>query len=220
MSDLASEAHADLPFVWAPEGVNADGWHVGFRSSTRAHGSRVRNGLQTPFLFRDLFSSDECAAITRAGVGGVQWKGAYSGSETEYRRCTTSWIPETESHRWIFDRLREIVLSANDRYGFALVGFGEPLHFVRYPAGGGFGWHTDLGDGAASTRKMSISVQLSAQDEYDGGMLEFCPHGIAEHFSQQGSALVFPSYIPHRIHDISRGERRALVAWLHGDAFA
>jgi PKHD-type hydroxylase len=90
---------------------------------------------------------------------------------------------------------------------------------VRYAAGDGFGWHTDLGDGAASTRKLSVSVQLSDPESYAGGGFELCPHGTVEKFAPRGSALVFPAYMPHRVADVTRGVRRALVAWVHGDAF-
>jgi PKHD-type hydroxylase len=34
-----------------------------------------------------------------------------------------------------------------------------------------------------------------------------------------GNAIVFPSYIAHRVLPITSGMRQALVAWIHGPAF-
>ena len=34
-----------------------------------------------------------------------------------------------------------------------------------------------------------------------------------------GNAIVFPSYIAHRVLPITSGMRHALVAWIHGPAF-
>lgn len=184
----------------------------------RFHGALGNDFLQQPLLFDDVLDASQCDLVARRGESAQIWEGHSTAGEG-YRRCATSFIEEDGETRGVFDRLRAVVNVANERHGFELRGFGEPLHFVRYGEGDGFGWHTDLGDGPASTRKISISVQLSAPHEYGGGGFELCPHGDAAHFTARGTALVFPSYVPHRVRPVTRGARRALVAWIHGDAF-
>jgi len=133
--------------------------------------------------------------------------------------CLTSWLEQQEANAWVFERISGAVHEANECLAFDLAGFGEPLHYVEYGAGGGFEWHSDLTAGRASNRKLSVSLQLSAPTDYEGGELELCPHGVMKGFRERGSVLVFPAYIPHRVLRISRGMRRALVAWIHGPAF-
>jgi PKHD-type hydroxylase len=209
---------AALPYLWTPPAVMG-GWRVaGSSAPRRFHGALSNDFLQQPLLFRGALDAAQCERIARLGEAAPLWKG-HSTAEEGYRRCQTSFLEEVEATRDVFDRLRSIAAAANDRYRFGLRGFGEPLHFVRYGRDDGFGWHTDLGDGAASTRKISISVLLSDAAEYGGGGFEFCPHGLAAQFAGRGTALVFPSFVPHRVLPVERGVRRALVAWIHGDAF-
>ena len=44
--------------------------------------------------------------------------------------------------------------------------------------------------------------------------------GELSHTRRQGTAVVFPSFLCHRVHPVHAGTRAALVAWAHGPAFA
>ena len=209
-----------------PTSFAKDGWAFSIAATSRGEREPERfAGLQgndygqRPLIFDALFTKEECGEIATIGERLPLWNGRYSGTDENYRRCRTSWVEETGETRWIFDRLREVAQEANERYRFSIAGFSEPLHFIRYGANDGFGWHTDAGIAATSTRKLSISIQLSAADEYGGGDLELCPHGPMTEFRGCGNALVFPAYVPHRVTPVTSGQRRALVAWIHGDAF-
>jgi predicted 2-oxoglutarate/Fe(II)-dependent dioxygenase YbiX len=50
----------------------------------------------------------------------------------------------------------------------------EAMQFTEYTAAqrGHYTWHMDSGSGDLMTRKMSVTVQLSDADDYDGGGLE------------------------------------------------
>jgi predicted 2-oxoglutarate/Fe(II)-dependent dioxygenase YbiX len=92
----------------------------------------------------------------------------------------------------------------------------EPLQLAEYAVGDGYDWHLDIGPGTADLRKLSASVQLSDPAEYDGGDLEIWGTGGVDR--ARGTIIAFPSYIPHRVTAVTRGVRRALVAWAAGDA--
>ena len=67
---------------------------------------------------------------------------------------------------------------------------------------------------------MSISVQLSEPDAYDGGDLEIDIDGAPWSAPRdRGTAILFPSFVRHRISQVDSGTRHALVAWMHGPAF-
>ena len=62
-----------------------------------------------------------------------------------------------------------------------------------------------------------MSVQLSEDKYYEGGELEVFDHaGPVMGTKELGSVHLFPSYMPHKVHPVTKGERWALVIWVHG----
>ena len=70
--------------------------------------------------------------------------------------------------------------------------------------------------GTGQDRKLSVTVQLSKTEDYEGGDLEFEDVQTSADFRAQGTVLVFPSYLRHRVHPVTSGIRYALVAWFFG----
>ena len=216
----------DLPCIWtesrtgdARASVSCEDAisHTGARPVH--HGLEGNDHLEQPFLYERVFTPEQCARIRELGAAQHIWKGRSSAEEDTYRVCHTSFLEETSDTAFIYSRLRELVRSVNSLYGLDTVGFAEPLNYICYQPGGHFDWHTDLGVGAMSTRKIGMSVQLSEAADYAGGDLEFCPHGVIDRFRGIGNAVAFPSYIAHRVLPVSSGHRHALVAWIHGPRF-
>ena len=216
----------DLPFIWTPP-RGGDARVAAMCDDTPGlstdrpvyHGLEGNHHLQQPFVYERVFSAEQCRLIREIGCARRVWDGRSTSEDDAYRVCKTSWIEETSETRFVFDRLRQLVRSVNELYQLDASGFGEPLHYVWYEPGGHFDWHTDLGDGPMSTRKISLSIQLSEADAYEGGDLDFCPHGVIPEFRGLGNAIAFPAYIAHRVLPVTAGGRHALVAWIHGPAF-
>ena len=215
----------ELPFLWTPPPISGTG--VAFIDSTGEGLAQAacpqtlppNPYLQQAQLFESVFTAAECERIVSHGEAQPRWNGRSTSQDPSYRVCVTSWLERGGDNAWVFERLSQVVDEANACLGFDLAGFGEPLHYVEYGVGGGFEWHSDLGPGRASNRKLSVSVQLSAPGDYDGCELELCPHGVMKGFRERGSVLVFPAFIPHRVLRVRSGTRRALVAWIHGRPF-
>jgi len=56
--------------------------------------------------------------------------------------------------------------------------------------------------------------------EYGGGELEFpFPDVGIEGQREIGAAIIFPSYMAHRVSPVTLGVRRSLVAWACGPTF-
>ena len=69
-------------------------------------------------------------------------------------------------------------------------------------------------------RKLSISIQLNDPSEYKGGSFEFKELLEKEQPKLlQGSVLVFPSFLQHRVTPIISGTRYSAVTWARGPAF-
>jgi PKHD-type hydroxylase len=166
-----------------------------------------------------LFTPAECARIV-AACGSHQLHAGQLVQEREnYRRASAAWIAPDGDTRWIYERIATMIAKLNGWYRYELFGFLEPLHFIRYDAGGKFDWHLDCGGDRTCTRKLSVTVQLSSPHDYDGGGLEFCPQGELHRSRYQGAATVFPSMLAHRVTPVERGPRHAIVAWIHGPSF-
>jgi PKHD-type hydroxylase len=137
-----------------------------------------------------------------------------------YRASHIAWIEPSTEAQWLFHRVGMLFALANRHFGLQLVGMVDAIQYTSYGASEHFDWHMDLGPGQTSARKLSLTIQLSADDAYAGGDLEFINAPSRPEGRRRGTATFFPSYLAHRVSPIRTGLRRSLVAWASGDAFA
>lgn len=176
----------------------------------------VREDNQMDCLTHDgVFSAQECARII-AGVEPDDWRD--HTSEEQWRHSQTVWLPREEDTFWVFDKMLALVMSANQTKYLYEIDFFEALHVARYDAPMHYDWHTDIGPGLQGNRKLSVSVQLSSPEDYEGGELLMdiqgeepfvCPKEI-------GSVTVSPSFLRRKVTPVTKGSRYALVAWCSG----
>ena len=95
----------------------------------------------------------------------------------------------------------------------------ELAQISKYSVGEFYGEHRDFGTNDDSiTRKLSLTVQLSDEDSYEGGDLIFYNGSIKDKAPRgKGSVIVFDSRLFHEITPIIKGTRYSLVKWYHGD---
>ena len=120
--------------------------------------------------------------------------------------------------------MMRLVAQANrEALGFDLTEFAESPQVARYGAEreGHFDWHSDIGAGAlAAKRKLTIVVQLSEPAAYADGTLELQPDSsIRQAPRDRGTAILFPSFVLHRVTPVTQGTRWSLTLWSHGPAF-
>jgi PKHD-type hydroxylase len=95
----------------------------------------------------------------------------------------------------------------------------QPL-FNLYRDGMHYGKHTDAAlmttSGWPLRTDYSMTIFLSAPDEYDGGELVFSPIGQAPMRAKfaAGSAVVYPANTLHEVMPVTRGDRFAVVMWM------
>jgi PKHD-type hydroxylase len=171
-----------------------------------------------PRVFRESLDADECMAVRELHRLRPANRSSLLFPIEDYRRAETWYLSPAEARR-AFERMHGIAAAANERYRFDVDAMREPLLLVRYVAGGRFSWHADTGPGIHAHRKISVSIQLSQWQDYDGGGLEFSSIGEPSVARGLGTAIAFPSYLTHRVQPVTGGERWSLVGWLHGPAF-
>ena len=142
----------------------------------------------------------------------------------QIRRADLSWLDDIPQAAWVLDRMMRLVAAANrDSFGFELTEFAESPQVARYGAEreGHFDWHSDIGAGVlAQKRKLTVVVQLSDPATYEGGTLELRPDAqVRQAPPDRGTAMIFPSFVLHRVTPVTRGTRWSLTLWSHGPAF-
>ena len=69
-------------------------------------------------------------------------------------------------------------------------------------------------------RKLSFTIQLSDEKDYDGGDLCcYVSEKLIEASKKKGSISFFPSFLLHEVKEVTRGKRCSLVGWVHGPRF-
>jgi PKHD-type hydroxylase len=126
----------------------------------------------------------------------------------------------SEETQWLFRRITDIVNAANaQHFGFDLTDLIEGVQLSRYAAPSGhYGWHVDMTH-QNLIRKLSLSLQLSDDDEYDGGDLELSTKQSVIAPRNVGAAILFPSWTSHRVTPVTSGVRYSLVCWVTGPPF-
>lgn len=94
----------------------------------------------------------------------------------------------------------------------------ESVQISRYEEGDFYNWHVDLQppNHDNTQRKLTFSMVLS--DDFEGGELEI--EKAEKHpVLKQGSIVVFPSFLSHRVAPVLKGVRYSAVTWASGPAF-
>ena len=183
------------------------------------------NDPQEYYWFDNAFTKEELDQIYN-GVEQLPFQEAtiFGNNSKAIRSSSIKWIPQNDQWKWLYDKLMEYAQIANDElWHFNLVSAPEQIQYTEYYASedGHYTWHQDIGPGAGALRKVSITVQLSESDEYEGGDLEISRGGFHGEAAPRGAGrvVIFPSYMPHRVTEVTKGTRRSFVLWVGGEHY-
>ena len=174
-----------------------------------------------------LFTPDQCRQIIDAGRRLPPQKAQVGmgkpggGTDTKKRVTTISWIPFKEMDP-MYNQVNQFIQQANlNHFGFGDIQITEQAQFTEYPVGGFYDWHMDCDVNMAHeppVRKISMTVLLNDPLEFEGGDLELMSPGRFKKL-KQGHAMIFASFLNHRVAPVTRGVRQSLVMWFGGTPF-
>ena len=182
------------------------------------------NSIAETLTHNGLFSADECTEIMALAAG--HWEEALV-AETLATSDTATLKEDTRNNHnfmlipgkknlWVFEKLLAIVTSANKEfYQFEINQF-NGIQISKYEVGEYYHDHLDIGPGVLGNRKISLTLQLSDPDSYEGGdlVLDFMDFPASR---ELGSVTLFPSFLKHGVRTVTKGTRYSLVAWVSGE---
>lgn len=170
-----------------------------------------------------MFSSEELERIIVLGKRFSPKRATTTGKGEdclEQRRSFTSWLNINEETNWIYRRITDNVISANEAYWRYDLEKIEKIQFTSYfgEENGVYHAHIDpLSWANTSNRKLSLVLQLSDPSEYEGGELRLHTSNAPDVIKKKkGLTVFFPSHTLHEVTPITKGTRYSLVVWVHG----
>ena len=178
---------------------------------------------------KPIFTPKQCQMIIQAGRSEPK-KDAQVGSrqgikdgvlDTKTRTSHISWIPFKKMNDMYKDIEKIMIATNGNHFGFDGMQITEMAQYTEYPEGGFYEWHVDNDVNFAHeppVRKISMTLLLSPENEFEGGDLELGSEGKVAKL-KQGNAIFFASFIRHRVKPVIRGNRKSLVMWFGGTPF-
>ena len=177
-----------------------------------------------------IFTPEQCKMIINAGraeprndasVGSKE--GGIKGGviDTKTRTSHISWIPFKKMSDMYKDIEKIMKTTNGNHFGFDGMQLTEFAQYTEYPEGGFYDWHVDNDvnmQHEPPVRKISMTLLLSPENEFEGGDLELITEGKVAKL-KQGHAIFFASFIRHRVKPVTRGRRQSLVMWFGGTPF-
>ena len=151
------------------------------------------------------------------------------------RKSNVVWMTD----RWIYKEIQPYIHQANAMAGWNFEwDWSESCQFTKYKLNQFYDWHCDSWNkpydkpddlnSHGKIRKLSVTVSLSDETEYEGGDFEFDFRSAEDGSNQpqvckeirpKGSVVVFPSFVWHKVNPVTSGTRYSLVVWNLGWPF-
>ena len=160
-----------------------------------------------------------CETIIKRGLQLEKVDASFDGGKVDHSvRNSKVGFFNSDTDTWLFHLLWGYMLKANTYAGWNFdIEVQQNPQFTTYEKGFFYDFHEDGNIHKDGMRKISITVILSDPTHYDGG--EFIFESGGDTISKnQGTVIVFPSFIRHRVNSVTKGIRYSLVNWFNGPA--
>lgn len=180
--------------------------------------------LQPIWIFENALSKNLCELIIEESkdfemrLGGI----GNSSYSMDIRKTYIRWASE---NHWLQSILQGAAWTANYNSGWNYnLTYSEQVQIGIYEKSCHYDWHYDWMPFTKmpDIRKISLVCLLNDPSEFEGGELElsFNKPNLNETTIaplKQGTIIAFPSFIPHRVKEVTKGKRITAVSWVHGD---
>ena len=114
------------------------------------------------YYFKNMFSEQEVKNILFS-VQSLPYENAKVSSgepSADIRKSQVKWIPENDDFSWVYQRMLEVALEANQKLWHFDIFNSEMMQYTEYSDkdAGHYNWHQDLGPDILSHRKVKSSM--------------------------------------------------------------
>ena len=196
------------------------------------------------YIFPNVVSKEDCKIYVDYCLDNVQFEEAtvfkegatdtYKPSDqfneiSDIRNTSVGFLDY--SHDLINNVVWSFIREANENFFKYDLNFFQEIQFAKYEVGHYYNWHQDSSSNrkADEQRKLSLTMSLTDDAEYEGGDLQFFNGGFLEgidnnidferKIKSQGTVIVFDSLDWHRVTPVTKGVRYSLVCWCVGPNF-
>ena len=156
-----------------------------------------------------------------------------SGDDGKLRKSKIAWFQKNEHPKlhYFFNLLNLTIERVNeDFFNYDLNGYSS-IQYTTYDEeeNGQYGYHIDMSTGNDlndvvlkyhEIRKLSMSLILSDSSSYEGGKFTMkLGEDEFEVEQKRGRIIFFPSFFLHKVHPVTKGIRKSIVAWVEGPKF-
>jgi hypothetical protein len=146
------------------------------------------------------------------------------GKVPRARITNLKWIELNSDTNWLYKKIINQIHKVNQENFDMILKFVENLQFSEYTESqqGFYAKHDDCGDKGGlenfvDIRKLSFSIQLTDEKEYEGGeLILYYKDKEIKAPKSKGTIVFFESDIQHEVKPVKKGIRHALVSWVQG----
>ena len=194
--------------------------HYVFRQENQANVGECTFTYQPNFFSKKEIQSIEeyvkTIKFTQSEVGA-----GHGSVQKQKRNSKTGWISYNLETQWMYDKI--FGAACNNIWGLDVTGIHDAIQYTIYPAETEnmfYSAHRDLGPGQF-WRKVSMTIQLTDPDDFEGGGLQVEHPGGSEEWmdtphNDRGDMIMFPSFMRHQALPVTKGTRKCLVIWISG----
>jgi PKHD-type hydroxylase len=176
--------------------------------------------------FDEFLNDDEIALIEEyvsnmpEGRGEIGLGNQAAGVNTEVRDSIVKWIEPVKEIDWLNKKIVDLIFRANNNFfHMELSECSNIQHSTYHAPSGCYHTHVDTFLNVSLPRKISFTVQLSDESDYEGGDVLIYHNSISHPYKcsrKKGAAVVFFSMFLHQVTPITSGTRQSLVGWVSG----
>ena len=194
--------------------------HYVFRQENHANVGECTFTYQPNFLSKKEIQSIE--NLSKKIKFEQSQVGSHGGSvDYDKRNSKTGWMNYSLETQWLYEKIFNA--ACNNIWGLDVTGTHDSIQYTIYPAETEtmyYGAHRDLGPGQF-WRKVSMTIQLTDPDEFEGGGLQVEDPGgnnewVDTPHNDRGDMIMFPSFMRHQALPVTKGTRKCLVIWISG----
>ena len=175
---------------------------------------------------KNYFTPDQCNEIIKEALMLPEQNATLGLSsdrvDNQWRSSTIRAITRSDRWNYLFKELDKVVSQINNEWFQVDYSYLPAIQFATYNSTTQdfYKRHQDVFLAPLRThRKLSVTVQLSDPDSYQGGDLQFLDVGHlpnSKNLRMQGTVCVFPSIVFHEVTPVTSGVRHSLAGWYEG----